>query len=490
MRVAPQASQADWLGEFPPPRSLPLDQEALRVYEQAYYIGLSTEYPSEPPITFSTVALALLAGQDETSRWFARTAAEHGPNAASVCEEKKTTLSALAVTGHSPGKPDNLRLSNDKQLLTLSARSVLETAEEWANRVGGSDIGVRHLVASYVLNPPAARRDQMNKWGFKERPWRTAFFEWIAARYTAESWTDASGRVAPSKAVASFERAKIKGKALAFRTDPVASQVLNRAAGYHAKRSDTWLRLQTVFFALIDQARADDAARQAITPISKAVQSAETKYRAAFEGYLPATALAKDVVPFDELDISPRVLNGLETARELMLATRHNSDDVGVLQLAAALISRRVDGDDDLTTLGLDPQPLRLALIDHAGTLGEPAEIWRDALGEEEPAPISRTLDLNSDEPEAVIRLDEDWTSDPLGIRPDVASFATLLASKSLEPPLSIGLFGPWGSGKTTFLMRLRYTIDERTNQAKASRAAQQETPYVANVVHVEFNAC
>ena len=85
MSAAPQASQADWLGEFPPPRSLPLDQEALRVYEQAYYIGLSTEDPSEPPITFSTVALALLAGQDETSRWFARTAAEHGPNAASVC---------------------------------------------------------------------------------------------------------------------------------------------------------------------------------------------------------------------------------------------------------------------------------------------------------------------------------------------------------------------------------------------------------------------
>jgi len=117
------------------------------------------------------------------------------------------------------------------------------------------------------------------------------------------------------------------------------------------------------------------------------------------------------------------------------------------------------------------------------------ADIWRDALGEEEPPPVGRTLDLNSDEPEAVIRLDEDWTSDPLGIRPDVASFATLLASKSLEPPLSIGLFGPWGSGKTTFLKRLRYTIDERTKQAKASRAAQQETPYVANVVHVEFNA-
>jgi hypothetical protein len=484
-----ETKESDWLSDFPPPRSLPLDQEALRVYEQAYYIGLTTEKETEPPITFSTVALALLAGQDETSRWFARLAVLYGPNAESVCQGKNTTLSALQTLQHSPGRPANPRLSSDKQLLTVSARAVLETAEEWANRVGGSDIGVRHLVASYVLNPPAAHRRQMNGWGFKERDWRTEFFAWIAGRYTAESWTDASERVAPGKAVASFERPAIKGEALAFPVDPQAQQVLERAAQYHSTRPDTWLRLQTVFFALVEEARHDVGVRQAIAPVWRAVQATEAKYQTVFDAYLPVAAIPKEIVSFDALDISPRALNGLETARELVLATHHDNSSVGVLQLAAALISHRVDCDEDLTECGLDPQALRLAVIDHAAALGEARDVWREALGEEEAAPMGRTLDLNSDEPEAVIRLDEKWTNDPLGIRSDVASFAALLASKSLEPPLSIGLFGPWGSGKTTFLKRLRRAIDDRTNQAKASQDASQQTPYVSNVVHVEFNA-
>jgi hypothetical protein len=54
--------QKDWLFEFPPSRSLPLDQEALRVYERAHHIGLLTEGQKDPPITFSTVAIALLTG--------------------------------------------------------------------------------------------------------------------------------------------------------------------------------------------------------------------------------------------------------------------------------------------------------------------------------------------------------------------------------------------------------------------------------------------
>jgi hypothetical protein len=482
-------NQSDWLAEFPPPRSLPLDQEALRVYERAYYIGLSTEPEGEPPITFSTVALALLAAEDETSRWFARLAPVNGPLPDAVYAGKDTTSDVVTSAAHPPGRPADLRLSRDKQLLTMSARSVLETAEEWAHRVGGSDIGVRHLVASYVINPPAAHRRQMNGWGFKERAWRTEFFEWIGARYTAESWVDARQKVAPTKAVAAFEQAKVKGAALAFPGDPQTMQVLARAAKYHARRPDTWLRLQTVFFALIEEARADAGVRTALAPIWSSVPPIEPTYHVAFEAHLPATAVEREVVAFDALDISPRVLNGLETAREIALATRHDGGAVGVLQLAGALISRRVDGDEELAAAGFDPPALRRALIEHAAAEGGPGEVWREALGEEETEPAGRPVDLNSDEPEAVVRADRNWTTDPLGIRPDVASFAALLASISLEPPLAIGLFGPWGSGKTTFLKRLRLAIDKRAAEARSSRAESQPTPFVGNVVQVEFNA-
>jgi hypothetical protein len=44
MNVMSSANQSDWLIDFPPPpRSLPFDQEALRTYQCAYYIGFRTE---------------------------------------------------------------------------------------------------------------------------------------------------------------------------------------------------------------------------------------------------------------------------------------------------------------------------------------------------------------------------------------------------------------------------------------------------------------
>lgn len=489
MNAMPSGAQGDWLADFPPPRSLPLDQEALRVYERAYTIGLLTESKSEPPVTFSTVALALLTGEDETSRWFARLAKANGPTLDDVCREKGTTAEALPSAGQPPGRPAAIRLSADKQLLTSSARAVLETAEEWANRVGGSDIGIRHLVASYVLNPPAAHRQQMNGWGFRERAWRDAFFDWIAERYTAEAWSDARQKVAPTKALAAFEPHLVKGAQMAFLGTDATKQVLALAASLHARRDDTWLRLQTVVFALVELAQGDNKVRMAVAPLWNAVQQAADRYRTAFDAYLPQAQRRRAIVPFDQLDISPRVLNGLETARGLALASGRDDAGVGILQLAGAMVSRRVDGDEDLVAMGLDPSALRLALIDHGAANDEPAEVWREALGEEEAAPAGRPVDLNSDEPEAVVRADEKWTNDPLGIRPDVASFASLLASRTLEPPLAIGLFGPWGSGKTTFLKRLRRAIDDRTAQAQEARGAGQPTPFVSNVAHVEFNA-
>ncbi|CAN7243323.1 KAP family P-loop NTPase fold protein [Knoellia sp. LjRoot47] len=90
---------------------------------------------------------------------------------------------------------------------------------------------------------------------------------------------------------------------------------------------------------------------------------------------------------------------------------------------------------------------------------------------------------------------------DDLGILADVDMLARLIASKDVHPPLSIGLFGPWGSGKSFIMDQVRQRIERLAEQSKAldqrnaeARAADpdaemEETGYLREILPVEFNA-
>lgn len=74
-----------------------------------------------------------------------------------------------------------------------------------------------------------------------------------------------------------------------------------------------------------------------------------------------------------------------------------------------------------------------------------------------------------------------DQQADLVGIGPEVNAFAHLMASRRLVPPLAVGLFGAWGSGKSYFLRCLRSRIAQ-ISDARLSAFHQA-------VVQVEFNA-
>jgi WD40 repeat protein len=74
---------------------------------------------------------------------------------------------------------------------------------------------------------------------------------------------------------------------------------------------------------------------------------------------------------------------------------------------------------------------------------------------------------------------------DVIGVAADALALANLIAADGTRPPLSIGLFGDWGSGKTFLIRQV---------QAKVRRLARrsQQTPgsaYCAYVRNIEFNA-
>ncbi len=68
---------------------------------------------------------------------------------------------------------------------------------------------------------------------------------------------------------------------------------------------------------------------------------------------------------------------------------------------------------------------------------------------------------------------------DQLDVEHDIQAFASLLAYRDASPPLAIGLFGNWGSGKSYFMNNIEKQIE-----------AMPSSPEICeNIVHVKFNS-
>ena len=136
-----------------------------------------------------------------------------------------------------------------------------------------------------------------------------------------------------------------------------------------------------------------------------------------------------------------------------------------------------------LDELGIKPAALRLAQYDWMRGYGDRDAVWAEILIGALPA-ARRLGGFNADR--AGGKKKED---DLLGIDAEVQAFAALIAARTVSPPLSIGLFGEWGSGKTFFMRALRSAIDGLSSEARAANQMQRELPFYKHIVQIEFNA-
>jgi hypothetical protein len=81
---------------------------------------------------------------------------------------------------------------------------------------------------------------------------------------------------------------------------------------------------------------------------------------------------------------------------------------------------------------------------------------------------------------------DDPAKDDLLGIKGDVRALCSVLAARDLQPPLSVGLFGDWGSGKSSFMEQMQERIDRLQEDA---RKHPNDSDYCENVVQLRFNA-
>ncbi|HEX7154935.1 MAG TPA: P-loop NTPase fold protein [Thermoanaerobaculia bacterium] len=126
--------------------------------------------------------------------------------------------------------------------------------------------------------------------------------------------------------------------------------------------------------------------------------------------------------------------------------------------------------------LGLDLEQLARDFLNYLDKLAP-----RDA----EPDDLSawRELLYLDEDPTRVPRYHaEGYTKkDYLGTSADARAFAKLIASTDLKPPLSIALFGDWGSGKSFFMGQVRDEIE--------TLAAMENENFHQRIAHITFNA-
>jgi hypothetical protein len=283
-----------------------------------------------------------------------------------------------------------------------------------------------------------------------------------------------------------------------FDLSPTATRVLKAASAPTLLRAP--ISTSTLFFSMVEEGFPESAS-PSNTPgfLSDLMPRLGSwkKFEATFQDYVNAHGIF-EVWPID-LEASPPP-GGTESMTEAAFATFEKArrissqttdrGEIHAKHLLAALISQTQAGEKIGFRTRLEELEIPLQLLQNEfvnfvkGRDSANEAFWDRAFpGIPEPpkGPVTRLAGFQADDAKGEV----DW----LDIDTDVNAFAALIASRTVSPPLSIGLFGEWGSGKTFFMRRLRKRVDKLSEKAQESGQMQRDLPYYKRIAQIEFNA-
>ncbi|MGK3966532.1 P-loop NTPase fold protein [Sorangium sp. So ce118] len=280
-----------------------------------------------------------------------------------------------------------------------------------------------------------------------------------------------------------------------FQFDAGATRVLDAALQIRSQRKEVgaWLTSSALLFALFETARRPSLGEAAVLGALIPERALPWgPYQDELSTYLkgplsleerPDTRVARELAMVSR---SPNLVNLFAAAASLATSTS-GAGVIGARHLLGTLLIHRPatrisNSAKRLADMGVDIAALRKELLAHVEANHGQDDIaaWRQALrGEQARPPDEHFLPGYS--------ADDTEGNDVLDLQDEIDGFASVIASKDLIPPLSIGLFGSWGAGKSFFMRKLREAVAELTDASGAGTPGYER--YHESVVPIEFNA-
>jgi KAP-like P-loop domain-containing protein len=237
-----------------------------------------------------------------------------------------------------------------------------------------------------------------------------------------------------------------------------------------------------MFFALMEWALAGErttASARVYPVLSERIHASRKIYESLRTQYFNNPQLNSSVVD------RPPTVRSLSNNAKLLLqsacrfARAINIDLIDPDAIAAGLLQMKQGRVlETFKALNLDSTELRRVLRKVAPASLDDGDLERPPSHSEKAEP-TRTYVSNvlTDDPRAS-------ADDFLKVSDEVNAFANLVASRNIFPPLAIGIFGEWGSGKTFFMERMKDAVDRISKNA-----AHNHQMFHDRIVQIQFNA-